>query len=371
MAAAVGIGRFAFTPLLPLMIADGAVTLAGGGALAIANLIGYLAGAISAPFIRMNPRTLIIASLAGGVGATWAMALTDKLTPWLLLRFAAGVAGAWVFVALSSWLIASLDRSGRARASGILFAGVGGGIVLAAAAGTWLLAQDLGWRSGWTTMACIAFAATLLAVVLLPRDTAAPGFVPPFRERRGFTAPHAAFVIVIIAYGVFGFGYIIPATFLPLMTQAHTDNPFAVSAGWLLFGTAATVITLAAGGLRQHVHPRTLWMFSQAAMAVGVILPAIWPSTLAAVATGVIVGAACALTTMTGMWEAQRLSNGNARGLVAVMTSAFAGGQILGPYAGVIAVEASGSFAPALCFAAFALISTALALFIGPRDASH
>jgi hypothetical protein len=53
------------------------------------------------------------------------------------------------------------------------------------------------------------------------------------------------------------------------------------------------------------------------------------------------------------------------------MTSAFAGGQILGPYAGVIAVEASGSFAPALCFAAFALISTALALFIGPRDASH
>jgi predicted MFS family arabinose efflux permease len=368
MAAAVGIGRFAFTPLLPPMIADGAVTLAGGGALAMANLLGYLAGAMSAPFVRMSPRALIVASLAGGVGATWAMALTDGLALWLVLRFAAGVAGAWVFVTLSSWLIARLDRDGRTGASGILFTGVGGGIVLGAAAGAWLLADDLGWRTGWRTMASIALAAMLLAIFLLPRDTESPEVVPSSYERLGGGGPGAA--IVVVAYGVFGFGYIIPATFLPLMAQAHTDNPFAISAGWLLFGIAAMVITLAVGGLRHRLHPRTLWTFSQAAMAVGVILPAIWPTILAAAATGIIVGATCALTTMTGMWEAQRLRNGRAHRLVAAMTSVFAGGQILGPYAGVIAVETTGSFTAALGLAALALFGTAFALAFGPRDAS-
>lgn len=367
MAAAVGIGRFAFTPLLPIMVDDGALAISGGGALAMANLLGYLVGATSAPFIRMRPRGLIVASLAAGVGATWAMALANGPVVWLILRFAAGVAGAWVFVTLSSWLLALLERNGPNGGSGVLFAGVGGGIVLSAAAGTVLLNQGLGWRVGWTTMAVIGFLAMLVAVAALPRDDDAAA--PRAGIRPGPYAPGAW--VVVIAYGVFGFAYIIPATFLPLIAQAHTDNPFAVSIGWLLFGVAATIITLAAGNMRRRMHARTLWTISQAAMAIGVALPAVWTTIWAAAVSGVIVGATCALTTMTGMWEARRLDDPAARGLVAAMTTVFAAGQIVGPYAAVVAVETTGSFAAALALAALALAATSFALAFGPRDAPH
>src|SRR5688572_24044167 len=129
LAAAMGIGRFAFTPLLPLMARDGQLDLAWGGWLAAANYLGYFAGALTAARLPLDAAKLARVALLLTAATTAAMALPG-LAWWLLLRFAAGVASAWVFVATSVWCLGALARSGRQAQAGWVYAGVGGGIAL-------------------------------------------------------------------------------------------------------------------------------------------------------------------------------------------------------------------------------------------------
>src|SRR5690348_12833512 len=99
---AMGIGRFAFTPLLPMMQADSGLTLAQAGYLAAANYIGYLAGALWA-MRPVRSDVAIRGSLLAIGGATLAMGVTHGLAAWILWRMVAGVASAWALVHVSSW----------------------------------------------------------------------------------------------------------------------------------------------------------------------------------------------------------------------------------------------------------------------------
>src|ERR1051325_4976978 len=56
---ALGVGRFAFTPILPMMRQDGVVSVGQGGWLASANYFGYLLGALSAVTLRVRATTAI------------------------------------------------------------------------------------------------------------------------------------------------------------------------------------------------------------------------------------------------------------------------------------------------------------------------
>src|SRR5882757_3713426 len=99
LAVALGVGRFAFTPLLPLMVRDGSLAQSAGAWLAASNYLGYLAGALTASRLRLSVPTLMRASLAGIVVSTAAMGAFDGLAVWLVLRFMAGVLSAWSLVA--------------------------------------------------------------------------------------------------------------------------------------------------------------------------------------------------------------------------------------------------------------------------------
>src|SRR5437763_7941480 len=88
LAAAMGIGRFAFTPVLPLMLREGKLDLAFAGWLAAANYAGYLVGALSAARLPLTARTLALLALIATALLTGAMA-ASLLPLWLLLRFGA------------------------------------------------------------------------------------------------------------------------------------------------------------------------------------------------------------------------------------------------------------------------------------------
>ncbi|HKX02855.1 MAG TPA: YbfB/YjiJ family MFS transporter, partial [Methylomirabilota bacterium] len=92
---AMGIGRFAFTPILPMMQQDAAVSVPVGGWLASANYLGYLLGAIAAVALRARATTIVRASLVAIGLATMGMGMTGSFPAWLLLRALAGVASAW------------------------------------------------------------------------------------------------------------------------------------------------------------------------------------------------------------------------------------------------------------------------------------
>ena len=129
LAAAMGIGRFAFTPLLPLMLREGRLDLAVAGWLAAATYAGYLVGALTAARLPLGTHALAFLALIATALLTGAMA-ASSLPLWLLLRFGAGVTSAWVFVATSVWCLGALARQGRGDLAGCVYAGVGVGIAL-------------------------------------------------------------------------------------------------------------------------------------------------------------------------------------------------------------------------------------------------
>jgi len=119
LAVAMGIGRFAFTPLLPMMQDEFGLTLAEGGWLASANYVGYLAGALSATLVAdVARRGAIRLGLATIALSTLAMGATDSFAAWMLLRFVPGFASAWVLVCVSAWSLELLGKAGRPALGG-------------------------------------------------------------------------------------------------------------------------------------------------------------------------------------------------------------------------------------------------------------
>ena len=128
LAAAMGIGRFAFTPLLPLMQDRHVLSLAQVGALASINYLGYLMGALAFVVFSPTPQAAARHGLVVVAATTLAMGLTASFPAWLVLRLAAGVASAFVLVGVSGWTFAALAREGRSADAGWMFCGIGLGI---------------------------------------------------------------------------------------------------------------------------------------------------------------------------------------------------------------------------------------------------
>jgi len=345
LAAAMGIGRFAFTPLLPLMQAERGLSLADGGYLASANYIGYLVGALTAARVRIAlPLSLLVIA-----AVTAAMGFTHGKTTWLFLRFAAGVVSAWALVQVSAWALPRLP----ARLAGVVFSGVGVGIALAGVACLALMQFGANASQAWLTLGVVA-AVIALAVVPLVRDGAAATAA----VAAGFAWTAEAWRLVI-CYGIFGFGYIIPATYVPAMARAIVPDPAIFGWAWPLFGAAAAASTMFAP---RALGNRRLWAASALVMAVGVAAPLLVSSGVGVAISALLVGATFMVITMTGMQEARAVAGAAAAPLMAAMTAAFATGQIAGPLVVSALVGTKGGIAVALGLASVLLLLSAIAL---------
>uniref|UniRef100_UPI000492DF78 YbfB/YjiJ family MFS transporter n=1 Tax=Burkholderia ubonensis TaxID=101571 RepID=UPI000492DF78 len=154
LAVALGVGRFAFTPLLPLMLADGSIGLKAGSWLASANYAGYFVGAVSCAALRVAPARMVRFGLAATVLLTAAMGVGHLLPVWLAVRFVAGVVSAWTFVFVSQWGLRRLAELHAPEWSGVIYAGPGVGIVLTGLIGSALAGQRAAW--GWLGFAALS-----------------------------------------------------------------------------------------------------------------------------------------------------------------------------------------------------------------------
>lgn len=328
LAFSMGIGRFAFTPILPIMQAEGLVSIGEGGLLASVHFVGYAMGAWLAGRLTSSPRTLLFASLISIALSTIAMGLTNINAVWLLARWIAGLCSAFVLVIVSTYVVKHLAELGRADLQGGVFAGVGGGTALAGfaclgmmalATASWLIWLLLG-------LATLAAAAVLFATIggrLFERanDAGTDG------NRRASLAWH-----LVIPYGAMGAGYIIPATYLPIMAQQSISSPLLFGWVWPAFGTAAALSTLIAARLHKSYSNRQIWTASQLVMAFGLILPALWPQIVFVTIGGLCVGGTFMVITMAGLKEAHQITGAaSTQHQIAAMTTAFALGQIIGP----------------------------------------
>lgn len=354
LAVAMGIGRFAFTPVLPMMQQDAGLSLAAAGWLAAANYLGYLLGALSAMRLRVPaPRALRFSLLAIAL-STAAMGVLRQPVAWALLRLLAGVASAWVLVFASALTLERLTAIGHERLAGVVFSGVGVGIALAGILCLGALRAHWLSRQAWWALGVAAIALTAL---VWPAFDATPQVRRSSASQLAAGAGHRAHWRMILSYGLFGFGYIIPATFLPAMAKHAIPDPAVFGWAWPTFGLAAIVSTVAAGKLSARATNRSIWVLAQMTMALGVALPALWSGGAAIALSALLVGGTFMVVTMSGLREARRLAGAGAAPLMAAMTSAFAFGQVAGPLTvSALAHMGDGLHAPLLAGAALLVL---------------
>jgi predicted MFS family arabinose efflux permease len=207
-------------------------------------------------------------------------------------------------------------------------------------------------------------ASLIVAAIIWPMFVAGNGEAVASRRGSG-PAPawNGEWVRLTLCYGAFGFGYIIPATFLPVMARRAIADPAVFGLSWPLFGAAAMASTLLASALRRLVTNRRLWIIGHLVMAVGVALPVIRPGITATMLAALCVGGTFMVITMVGMQEAREVAGSRATALMAAMTSAFALGQIAGPIAASVLHGAGGDFSPALLVAGGVLLASAWGLW--------
>ena len=361
LAVAMGIGRFAFTPILPLMIQEGTVHLAQTAWLSSSNYIGYLVGALS--LLKSNRHPLfVVLGLTLVTLTTWLASLSNF--GWLLvLRFLAGVASAWVLVSISAFAINWL-KSRQVASSGLIYTGVGIGITLTGLICSYFIFQsatvNVAAQSSlsplssrlWQYLGVIALLATLLVTFLLAKinskspSTAAAKANPSKATHTNPTSssipPPAKLKLanVLTAYGLFGFGYILPATFLPQIAKQWLSGQSYLLI-WPFFGLAAALSVVLSQGLQRRYNNVSLlgvWRVSQIIMAVGTLLPALWQSLAGLMLSALMVGGTFMVVTMAGLQvAASQVTHYPKYNLSALMTASFAFGQLIGPLTALIA----------------------------------
>ena len=341
---AMGIGRFAFTPILPLMLRDATLGAADGAQWAAANYVGYLVGALTARRFSSDPTFGLRIALVGvvlttfGVGVLDGLAFREGVAFWdvalrlggAILRVLSGIVSAWVLVCASSWCLAELARRQAAQAGAWIYTGVGLGIAISGTL-TWLGGrQPAHWL--WLELGMLCVLGSGFVIARLPSGTArvesTHAAMPASQVSAQGTYQHWDF---ILCYGIFAFGYIVPATFLPVMARQLVDDPLVFGLTWPLFGLAATASVAAAARWLSAWPRRTVWAVAQGVLALGTALPlftqALWGLAVAAL----LVGGTFMVITMAALQLIRECAEANPTPFLARMTIAFATGQILGP----------------------------------------
>lgn len=346
-AVSLGITRFAYGLLLPPMRADLGWSYALAGGMNTANAAGYLAGALTSPWL-IKRWTAPLLLLAGSVLAALFMGASgffEQAGPLLVQRLLAGVASAWVFVA--GGLLAARLGSDHGQHAGLLlgvfYGGVGWGIALSA----WLVpvvlaahSQEVhGWAWAWWWLAAACVAATvalLLPVRFFIRKSRSPlvsqvvnasfsdSLSPPVPLRRlGFA---------LAGYTCFGVGYIGYMTFVIALLRDRGWPAGDITLFYGLLGLAVVASSRLWAGLLDKAKGGGALAVLNGLLGAATVLPAVasawgWMLLSGLLFGGVFLSVVASTTALVrhnlpvGQWPAG----------ISAFTVVFAAGQIVGP----------------------------------------
>ncbi|ACT01768.1 YbfB/YjiJ family MFS transporter [Paenibacillus sp. JDR-2] len=360
MMVAMGIGRFAFTPILPIMMDHHLFSTTGAGYLASSNYLGYLIGAFILTFIQVKNRSLLLfAGLFISIGTTWCMGEFHSLDAWLLLRFCSGLASASVFVIVTSIVTERLS----ALQAGVFYGGVGAGILLTGITVP-LLAHSSEWIGIWKGLGLISLVLGMAAWYSLGgRNTGA------VKANPSNNPSHSSFrrilVCLTIAYGLEGLGYIVTGTYLVAYAKSVSNIPNMTSLSWMLVGAAAIPSCIIWSMIAARWGKKRTLSLAMAIQAIGIAVPVLIPNTAAIFAGAILFGATFMGITMLFVAYAKDLFPQNNRKIIGMLTTFFGLGQIIGPLIAGRLISGNGSYLSALIGAALIVLVGALSLPIG------
>jgi predicted MFS family arabinose efflux permease len=380
-AVSLGITRFAYGLLLPPMRADLGWSYTLAGAMNTANAVGYLLGALSAPWLMRRvgvPRVLVVMSMLAGVFMAGSGFFTHA-APLLVQRLLAGVTSAWVFVAcgllasrLGQWFP---TRSGLML--GVVYGGVGWGIVLSAWVVPGVLAAHAGephgwaWAWWWLALACgLATAALVwpalffikkeapsldgISISATEKITASAPAVAPKPQSTGHWVRRLGFAMA--GYACFGVGYIGYMTFVIALLRDQGVAPADITLFYALLGAAVVASGRLWAGLLDKAKGGGALALLNALLGVATVLPAVttaWPLLLL---SGVMFGGVfLSVVASTTALVRHNLPVAQWPVGISAFTIVFAVGQILGPSAVGWIADGPGGLARGLLCSALAL----------------
>lgn len=362
MAAAMGFGRFSYTPILPGMMSGVPLSAADAGFIASANFVGYLVGAVLAAYgwASGRERKVALLALAATAALLAAMALTSSVMVFAVIRFFAGAASAFAMIFTSSIVLSHAAAAGNDHVQAAHFGGPGAGIALSSVMVTLIGLGYAGspdaWRADWIGGAIYA-AVSLVAVWWLlpagPVAAAQAGKEPAIVWSKPM-------LLLTGSYGLFGFGYVITATFLVTIARMDAAGQMVEFLCWFIAGVTAAVALFL---WKPLVRPLGLgWVYIAALLieALGVLATVLLPRSIAPLIGGALFGATFLAITAYGLQIGRRLSPASPRRAFAMMTAAFGIGQIVGPIVGGWMAERTGSFTAPTYVAAAALVVCAV-----------
>ncbi len=359
LAVGIGIGRFVYTPILPSMQEALGLKQTASGLIAAANFAGYLAGALVATRAQLagSRRAWLLGSLGASAISTGVMGATTALPAFLLLRFAGGVASALALILSSALVLGALGDARRRELAALHFAGVGVGIAVSGGLVAALQTIDADWRWLWLASGGIALLATGAVAVLVPAHRPAS---PASERRAGPTDPRL--IRLVGAYGLFGFGYVVTATFLVEIVHATPSIRALEPVIWVVVGLTAGPSVAFWNWISRRLGIPGAFALAALAEALGVLASVIRPSESGILVAGVLLGSTFMGLTALGLIRGQELARGDPRRAIAALTGAFGAGQMVGPLlAGAVSDALGGFTVPSLAAAGALLLAAMLA----------
>lgn len=361
---ALGVARFSYTPLLPLMQQQAGLGVAAAGWLAAINYAGYLTGALIASRIsslvlkdRLYRIGMVLAIVSTGV-----MGLSTNVVVWALSRYVAGLTSAAAMLLGTGLIMNWLIRHNHRSEMGIHFAGIGLGIAGCAGA-VMLFTPWLDWREQW-------FAFTALGCVLL---VPALRWLPP-PDTSGLTSsgqplqdkpPSRLYLRVFMAaYFCAGFGYVVSVTFIVAIV-----NHLPGLAGWgnlafLAIGIGAAPACFNWDLIARRTGDLNALILAAVLQIVGILLPVLVPGVWAAMLGallfgGTFIGMVSLVLSMAGRYYPTMPAK-----MMGKMTLSYGVAQIIGPaMTGLIGAQ-FGSYNAGLYVAASVMLLGVALLFV-------
>ncbi|WP_413528391.1 YbfB/YjiJ family MFS transporter [Rahnella inusitata] len=353
---AMGIGRFAFTPQVPLMIAEHQFTLTGAGLVAAFNYLGYLCGAFDAMRATKHLERRLWLGVWGGVVLTLLSAVISGEVLHSVVRFLIGWTSGWAMVMVAAWCNERLAHFGRPAMSAAIFAGPGAGIFLSGMLAVGIHSLQLSSAQAWCVYGVLALIFVAIITPNLPRKgdlhrshvAADPLVMTPALKR------------LVWSYSLAGFGYILPATFLSQMANARFPDSLFAQFVWPVFGGAA-VIGIVIGILTRHcltTHRRlalTLWI-----QALGILCAEVVPGVSGLVLGALLTGGGFLSVVQLALQCSRELAPNHSRYMAGLLTTGYAVGQLCGPVLSAISTALTHRLEPALyvAFVGFIIAGT-------------
>ncbi|MFY0991202.1 YbfB/YjiJ family MFS transporter [Halomonas sp. C05BenzN] len=341
----IGVARFAYTPLLPVMQQQTWLSDAQGGWVAALNYAGYMLGALVAASIHsirlkdsLYRLTLLLAVLS-----TAGMALADSFWLWASMRFVAGFSSSGAMLLASGLILHWLIQHRQRGELGIHFAGLGLGILVAALAVELMLRVPLGWQAQWWGFTALAAVLLVPAWLWMPRP-AKPSEGSGHRHRQAAPPSRTFMRLMLAAYFCAGYGYVISATFIVAIVEREPLLAGAGNWAFALVGLAAAPAVMLWDLVARWMGYLGALITAMALQVVGIVLPALTDSLAGVLLSAVLYGGTFLGCVSLVLTMAGRLYPQSPARLMGRMTLAYGAAQIVAPALTGMLAEATGHY---------------------------